>query len=427
MSDGLSQAEIDALMNGGAAAAAEDDSKEEKVEEKTEQSEAEIEKEAVEDATLDVDDEIIAGMDEQARMDLIGEVGNISMSQAATTLSSILNHRVSITTPRVTKVRFASLMEGIKTPKVATTVEYKEGVIGTNLMLLQVRDASIIADLMMGGPGNAKEDAEFGDLELSAVAEAMNQMIGSASTSMATMINRKVDILPPMVKLWGEPDNISYDGINPDSIVYRISFNLDVEGLIESEIMQIFTKEMVNDIAAAMMADKATVVNDREVPAEEQPAPAAPQPEPAPAAAPTPQPQPQAQPQPQPQAQPQPQPQVAPQPAPQPKQTPVEVSQPSFQTLDDSHAQVEGDNLDLLMDIPLNLSVVLGTSRKSVREILSFNTGSVIELEKLTDEPLDILLNGKLIAQGEVVVINDNFGVRITNILSQSQRINNMR
>ncbi|AEN78822.1 flagellar motor switch phosphatase FliY [Ligilactobacillus ruminis] len=413
MSDGLSQAEIDALMNGGSAAA-EDDSKEEKVEEKTEQSEAEIEKEAVEDATLDVDDEIIAGMDEQSRMDLIGEVGNISMSQAATTLSSILNHRVSITTPRVTKIRFASLMEGIKTPKVATTVEYKEGVIGTNLMLLQVRDASIIADLMMGGPGNAKDDAEFGDLELSAVAEAMNQMIGSASTSMATMINRKVDILPPTVKLWGEPDNISYDGINPDSIVYRISFNLDVEGLIESEIMQIFTKKMVNDIAAAMMADKATVVNDREVPAEEQKAPAAPQPETAPAAAPTPQPQPQAQPQP------------APQPAPQPKQPPVEVSQPSFQTLD-GHAQGEGDNLDLLMDIPLNLSVVLGTSKKSVREILSFNTGSVIELEKLTDEPLDILLNGKLIAQGEVVVINDNFGVRITNILSQSQRINNMR
>ena len=403
MSDGLSQAEIDALMNGGSAAA-EDDSKEEKVEEKTEeQSEAEIEEEAVEDAALDVDDEIIAGMDEQARMDLIGEVGNISMSQAATTLSSILNHRVSITTPRVTKIRFASLMEGIKTPKVATTVEYKEGVIGTNLMLLQVRDASVIADLMMGGPGNTKEDAEFGDLELSAVAEAMNQMIGSASTSMATMINCKVDILPPKVKLWGEPDNISYDGINPDSIVYRISFNLEVEGLIESEIMQIFTKEMVNDIAAAMIADKATVVNDREVPAEEQPAPDA---------APIPQSQPQTQPQ--------------PQPAPQPKQPPVEVSQPSFQTLD-GHAQVEGDNLDLLMDIPLNLSVVLGTSKKSVREILSFNTGSVIELEKLTDEPLDILLNGKLIAQGEVVVINDNFGVRITNILSQSQRINNMR
>ncbi|WP_334115877.1 flagellar motor switch phosphatase FliY [Ligilactobacillus sp.] len=418
MSDGLSQAEIDALMNGGSAASG-DDSKEEKLEEKTEESEAEIEKKAVEDAALETDDEIIAGMDEQARMDLIGEVGNISMSQAATTLSSILNHRVSITTPRVTKVKFKSLMEGIKTPKVATTVEYKEGVIGTNLMLLQVRDASIIADLMMGGPGNAKDEGEFGDLELSAVAEAMNQMIGSASTSMATMINRKVDILPPTVKLWGEPANISYDGINPDSIVYRISFNLDVEGLIESEIMQIFTKEMVNDIAAAMMADKATVVNDREVPADEQKAPAAPQPEPAPAA-PTPQPQAQAQPQ------PQPQPQVAPQPAPQPKQPPVEVSQPSFQTLD-GHAQAEGDNLDLLMDIPLNLSVVLGTSRKSVREILSFNTGSVIELDKLTDEPLDILLNGKLIAQGEVVVINDNFGVRITNIMSQSQRINNMR
>ena len=410
MSDGLSQEEIDALMNGGTAAV-DDAEKDEKAEENTEkQAMTEEEHEAVEDAALEADDEIIAGMDEQARMDLIGEVGNISMSQAATTLSSILNHRVSITTPRVTKVRFKSLMEGIKTPKVATTVEYKEGVIGTNLMLLQVRDASIIADLMMGGPGNAKDEGEFGDLELSAVAEAMNQMIGSASTSMATMINRKVDILPPTVKLWGEPDNISYDGIDSESIVYRISFDLDVEGLIESEIMQIFTKEMVNDIAAAMMADKATVVNDRELPAdgapknEPDPAQPAPQPQPAPAAA----------------AQP------APQPAPQPRQQPVEVSQPTFQQLD-GRAQAEGDNLDLLMDIPLNLSVVLGTSRKSVREILSFNTGSVIELEKLTDEPLDILLNGKLIAQGEVVVINDNFGVRITNIMSQSQRISNMR
>lgn len=424
MSDGLSQEEIDALMNGGTAAV-DDAEKDEKAEEKTEkQTMAEEEHEAVEDAALEADDEIIAGMDEQARMDLIGEVGNISMSQAATTLSSILNHRVSITTPRVTKVRFKSLMEGIKTPKVATTVEYKEGVIGTNLMLLQVRDASIIADLMMGGPGNAKDDGEFGDLELSAVAEAMNQMIGSASTSMATMINRKVDILPPTVKLWGEPDNISYDGIDSESIVYRISFDLDVEGLIESEIMQIFTKEMVNDIAAAMMADKATVVNDRELPAdgasknEPDPAQPAPQPQPAPAAA--------AQPAPQPQPAPAAAAQPAPQPAPQPRQQPVEVSQPTFQKLD-GRAQAEGDNLDLLMDIPLNLSVVLGTSRKSVREILSFNTGSVIELEKLTDEPLDILLNGKLIAQGEVVVINDNFGVRITNIMSQSQRISNMR
>ena len=387
MSDGLSQEEIDALMNGGTVS---DDSEKDSASAQAEEASAEAEEnkeedEAVENASLEADDEIIAGMDEQARMDLIGEVGNISMSQAATTLSSILNHRVSITTPRVTKIKFRSLVEGIKTPKVATTVEYKEGVIGTNLMLLQVRDASIIADLMMGGPGNAKDDGEFGDLELSAVAEAMNQMIGSASTSMATMINKKVDILPPKVKLWGEPDNISYDSIDLDSVVYRISFELDVEGLIESEIMQIFTREMVNDIAAAMMADKATVVSDRELPADNKA-------------------------------------QAAPQPAPQP----VEVSRPTFQTLD-STSQAEGDNLDLLMDIPLNLSVVLGTSKKSVREILTFNTGSVIELDKLTDEPLDILLNGKLIARGEVVVINDNFGVRITSILSQSQRINNMK
>ena len=148
MSDGLSQEEIDALMNGGTVS---DDSEKDSASAQAEEASAEAEEnkeedEAVENASLEADDEIIAGMDEQARMDLIGEVGNISMSQAATTLSSILNHRVSITTPRVTKIKFRSLVEGIKTPKVATTVEYKEGVIGTNLMLLQVRDASIIAE-----------------------------------------------------------------------------------------------------------------------------------------------------------------------------------------------------------------------------------------------------------------------------------------
>jgi flagellar motor switch protein FliN/FliY len=110
--------------------------------------------------------------------------------------------------------------------------------------------------------------------------------------------------------------------------------------------------------------------------------------------------------------------------APKPKQT-VEVSQPEFQQLSGEKVP-QGDNLDLIMDVPLNLSVVLGRAEKSVRDILSFNSGSVVELNRLTDEPLEILLNGKLIATGEVVVINENFGIRITNIVSQRQRIDHM-
>lgn len=406
MSDTLSQAEIDALMNGGATAEPEKpaETKEEPVSSGASQVQAsEVSAEA-------------SGLDEQAKSDLIGEVGNISMSQAATTLSSILNHRVSITTPRVTRVRFKDLIDGIKAPKVATTVEFKEGLTGVNLMLLEVHDANVIANLMMGGDGTP-ENEEFTELELSAVAEAMNQMIGSAATSMATMISTKVDILPPKVNLWDEPGNTKYDFIVDDEVIYKISFSLNVDGLIQSEIMQIFTDQMVDDIAQAMLADKATVVNNRETATSQSEesksqAPAASQaPSQAPSQASSPAPAP------------------TPKPTPKPKhQEPVEVQSPEFQNFEPTQPAAESnDNLDLIMDIPLNLSVVLGRSKKTVRDILSFNTGSVIELDKLTDEPLEILLNGKLIATGEVVVINENFGVRITDILSPQQRLDYMR
>ena len=406
MSDTLSQAEIDALMNGGATAESEKpaETKEEPVSSEADQVQAsEVSTEA-------------SGLDEQAKSDLIGEVGNISMSQAATTLSSILNHRVSITTPRVTRIRFKDLIDGIKAPKVATTVEFKEGLTGVNLMLLEVHDANVIANLMMGGDGTP-ENEEFTELELSAVAEAMNQMIGSAATSMATMISTKVDILPPKVNLWDEPGNTKYDFIVDDEVIYKISFSLNVDGLIQSEIMQIFTDQMVDDIAQAMLADKATVVNNRETATSQSEesksqAPAASQaPSQAPSQASSTAPAP------------------TPKPTPKPKhQEPVEVQSPEFQNFEPTQPAAESnDNLDLIMDIPLNLSVVLGRSKKTVRDILSFNTGSVIELDKLTDEPLEILLNGKLIATGEVVVINENFGVRITDILSPQQRLDYMR
>ncbi|MCI1920807.1 MAG: flagellar motor switch phosphatase FliY [Liquorilactobacillus nagelii] len=402
MSDSLSQEEIDKLMKGNNESAASDKPAEGKSAE--EKKTATNEKKAP--AT-----EIESKYDEQTKQDIIGEVGNISMSQAATTLSSILNHRVTITTPKVSRVYFKDLISDIATPKVAMTVGFKEGLIGTNLMLLQVKDANVIADLMMGGNGEPKSQ-DFTEVELSAVSEAMNQMIGSSATAMATMINRKVDILPPDVKVWREPDNIQYDNIGGNQKIYKVSFSLNVEGLIKSEIMQIFTEDMVEDIADAMMADKATVVKEHDTDEEKQPAPTANKV----------QPQPQ-----QPKPQPDQQTTTASRPsqlAPKPKQT-VEVSQPEFQQLSGEKVP-QGDNLDLIMDVPLNLSVVLGRAEKSVRDILSFNSGSVVELNRLTDEPLEILLNGKLIATGEVVVINENFGIRITNIVSQRQRIDHM-
>ncbi|MCM0599953.1 flagellar motor switch phosphatase FliY [Periweissella fabalis] len=383
MTDTLSQAEIDAMMNGSF----------------DESTPAPVDEAHIPEAPKP----IIDTTDESTRFDLLGEVGNISMSQAATILSSILNRRVNITTPRVKKCRFSEIMGELETPKVATIVEFKEGLLGSNLMVLDVNDANIIADLMMGGEGKPSS-TEFTDLQLSAVAEAMNQMIGSASTSMSTMIERKVDILPPHVRMWNSPESIDYDTIEPDEYVYRISFDLTVEGLIESEIMQIFSNEVVEEIEKSMLgiseeSPLANMVSMENV-------------EPTPAAEPTPH---------QPQAQVQ-QPQVVAAAQPMQQQATTQVSQPQFQPLADSTVKT-GDNLDLILDVPLNLSVVLGRSQKKIRDILSLNVGSVVELDNLTDEPLDILLNGKLIAQGEVVVINENFGIRITNILSMSQRL----
>lgn len=378
MSESLSQEEIDAMLNGGSIPA----------------------------QTNDADNQLT----EQDKFDIIGEVGNISMSQAATTLSSILNRRVMITTPRVSKVKFSEILNGLAAPKVSTTVEFKEGLYGTNLMLLEVSDAIIIADLMMGGEGDPKT-TKFTELELSAVAEAMNQMIGSASTSMATMINRKVDILPPVVNLWENEEEIDYEGIVLDEDIYRISFSLSVEGVIESEIMQVFTNDVVNEIMEAMLADQAEDLR--------QPAPAVEQK----VVQPEPQPVQQTQTVQQPTQQ-EPQWQQTAQTQQQPQRK-VEVNQAEFQPLT-ARPSVDGDNLDLILDVPLDLSVILGKSKKSIKEILSLNTGSVVELDKLTDEPLEILVNGKLIATGEVVVINENFGVRITNILSPKQRLHHL-
>lgn len=323
-----------------------------------------------------------------AEQDVIGEVGNISMSTAATTLSSILNRKVLITTPKVSLETFKQIVDECAIPKVVANIEFKDGLKGDNLLMMEIEDALIIADLMMGGDGSNIE-REFGELELSAVGEAMNQMIGSASTSMATMLGRQIDILPPDVDVWDLTKKIDYDKLEEDKHVCKIAFNLDVEGLIQSEIMQIFTMDTVQEIIDIMLAPSApletTIVESIPIETREESIES------------------------------------------EPVQAKVSVQKPIFPNLvDESQEPKQPRNLELIMDVPLEFSVVLGKSKKTIKEILSFGNGSVVELNKLADEPLEIYVNGKLIAHGEVVVINENFGVRITNILSKEQRVKNL-
>lgn len=333
--------------------------------------------------------------------DVIGEVGNISMSTAATTLSSILNHRVEITTPKVSCVPFQEIIDECEIPKVVTSIQFKEGLSGQNLLMVDVEDAMIIANLMMGGDGENIE-GEFGELELSAVGEAMNQMIGSASTSMSKMLFQEIDIYPPDVAVWDMRENIDVDNIDAKGNICKISFDMTVDGLIESEIMQVFARDTVEDIIEAVMGPIDANKEDLDkLEAEENK---------------TPEPQ-----------------KSAPESGGRvlveekmPEEQ-VEIKKPVFQTLNPKESCTNAPrNLDLIMDVPLEFSAVLGKNKMSIKEILSFTNGSIIELDKLADEPLEIYVNEQLIAQGEVVVINENFGIRITNILTKEERVKNL-
>src|SRR6056297_1425175 len=196
--------------------------------------------------------------------DVMGEVGNISMSTAATALSTLLNKKVNITTPKVITTTFKELAANFETPYILLQVQFEKGLHGTNILLMNIKDASIIANLMMGGDGSNPNE-ELSEIELSAVSEAMNQMIGSASTAISTMLSRPVDIDPPFTQIWDNSEEMSLQGISNDTKIVRISFQLTIEDLIDSEIMQVYTLETTKGIAEIMLGGISAVEPENEV------------------------------------------------------------------------------------------------------------------------------------------------------------------
>ncbi|PSL51200.1 flagellar motor switch protein FliN/FliY [Salsuginibacillus halophilus] len=382
------------------------------------------------DAELNVSDYL-----SEIEQDALGEIGNISFGSAATALSQLLNHKTEITTPVVSAVRSDLIAEEFPQPRVSVHVQYTEGFEGSNVLVIQKRDAAIIADLMLGGDGtNPAEDLT--EMHTSAVEEAMNQMMGSASTSMSTVFNKKVDISPPGIGEVDPSDEATMQTLPEENILIKISFRLQIGDLVDSALMQFvtvgFAKQLVEDLMNPGGGEEAAATAE---PAQEpQPQQAPPQPEPQPQqqqAPPQPEPQPQQQQQPQQPAAGYSQPQYQ-QPPPQPQQLGVDqraadVQPAAFASFDPPELnQSETKNLNMLMDIPLEVSVELGRTKRSIRDILEFTQGSIIELDKLAGEPVDILVNQKLIAKGEVVVIDENFGVRVTDIISPEDRLKNL-
>lgn len=318
--------------------------------------------------------------------DALGEISNISMGTAATTLSILVNNRVDITTPTVSYTTLEELSAQCEAPVVFIYISYKTGLQGKNLLILKERDVKVITDLMMGGDGTNVDDTELSDLHLSAICEAMNQMMGSAATSMSSMINEKVDISPPTATRVDFGEGLDGAGLGDLSgqLFAQVSFRMEIGDLVDSEIMQLYPIEFARLIYQQFVGKTG---GDS---AENAPASQAVAVEPAPQPVPEPTPQPQAQP-------------------------------AQFQNFAQA-PQLDGiapENIDLIMDVPLEVTVELGRTSKLIKDILDFAPGTIIELDKLAGEPIDVLVNGKFVAKGEVVVIEESFGIRVTEIIKE--------
>lgn len=393
----LSQEEINALLNGGADSSSSD--------------------------SAGVSDEL-----SEEEKDAVGEISNISMGTAATTLYSLVNQKVTITTPKVSVTNWEELASSYDRPCVFLQINYREGIEGNNVLVLRERDVKIITDLMMGGIGQAS-DEPIGELHLSAIGEAMNQMMGSAATSLSSMLKKKIDISPPVASVVDLNEDIG-DGIPEflNSKFVKVAFRMVIGDLVDSEIMQLYPLDFAKSLFEVFTGSQES---------------ATPAPAPAPAPAPTPEPTPAPAPAPaqsQQMAQPQMgqmpmggQPQMNPQMG-QPMMNPymgapymgnpympmgdVNVQQAQFQSFNAGTSPLQQqENIGLIMDVPLEVVVELGRTSKSIKEILEFAPGTIVELNKIAGETVDVLVNGKYVAKGEVVVIEESFGVRITEIV----------
>lgn len=354
-----------------------------------------------------------SGIDESLLSDIekdaIGEVANISMGTSATTLYSLVNRKVNITTPQVSLANWETVTEEYPAPCVFIQIKYTIGLDGSNILILKEDDVKIITDLMMGGDGT-NTDGELGELHLSAISEAMNQMMGSSATSLSSMLGKKIDISPPVSSLVDvkNMEESKIDGYMQGTFV-KIAFRMQIGDLVDSTIIQLYPLDFAKSLYDVFMAQQ--MGGGAEPEPEPAPAPApAPAPTPAPAAAPAPAPMPAPQPMPM-QGMPMGQPMMQPQPT-------MNVQPAMFQAFTPEMAAMIGqENIGLIMDVPLEVTVELGRTQKTIHDILDFSPGTIIELDKIAGEPIDVLVNGKFVARGEVVVIEENFGVRVTEII----------
>ena len=365
-------------------------------------------------------------------IDALGEISNISIGTSATTLNSLLGQKVSITTPKVSLTTWEEFSKNIESPCVEVKVEFIEGLSGNNLLILKDNDVKIITDLMMNGEGKV-EEGELTDLNLSAISEAMSQMVGSASTSLSSMFENKIVISPPKARVI-KSEEYKAGGENPaDEKIVNVSFKMEVGDLIDSEMMQVIPLDFAKKLVVMLLEKEENESSQEkpEQPTEDEISEEAETTKEAVEKSGS-------------EEKPQKQEQSETKGMKQKegsniqekavstdearKQSsavkgPVEVQTAQFQNLENDGTRYNKKNISLVLDVPLDVSIELGKTKKIIRDILEFGPGSIIELDRIAGEPVDIVVNGKYIAKGEVVVIDENFGIRITDIVHPSKRL----
>lgn len=365
-------------------------------------------------------------------IDAVGEILNISMGAAATAVSELLNAKVWITTPQVSVAKVAELNYTRLEPAICVKIVYVAGITGVNMMVLKQDDVQMILNQLMGNPLVISPDFEFDELNISAVSEVMNQMMGASATALSDLLGTSVDISTPTPYIIEKTNFCELSELSPEETIVAVTFNLNVDGVMNSEFMSIMSVELAKTLSGKMIDSFQPEPEPEPAPAPAPAAPAAAPAAPAPAApmaaAPAAMPQQPAayQMPPQQMAYPPQQagygypPQYAAYGAYPPPVPPVNIQNAQlhqFDNVDYGLPTDQQDNLKLLMGVPLEISVEIGTAKRKVKDILDFTQGTIIELERQAGAPVDVVVNGNLIARGDVVVIDDNFAVRITEIV----------
>lgn len=373
------------------------------------------------------------------KIDAVGEVQNIIMGSAATALSNLLSSRVTITTPKVLVTKAENISFKELEPSISVKIQYIKGIHGSSVLVLKQNDVQLMVNQILGRPLVVSDDFEFDEMNISAVCEIMNQMMGAAATTLSELINRVVDISTPEAKIVEDDrDVLRINAVEADDTVCTISFDLNIDGIMQSRFVTLLTINLANELADSMLEQYSAslesysadnipeetvsdgILNQDEINRMLAAAQSSSEPQPAPVPEPVPV-----------MAAPAPKPKSAPAanhaparqiPAPA-KREPEKYQMNSFDNEKEEESFLTSkqfNNLRSLLNVPMEVSIRIGSTQKRMDEVVEFTKGTIIELDTLASEPVDVVVNGNLMAKGDVVVVDDNFAIRITEIVNSN-------